>query len=199
MLKNIYKPLKLKRNMQKRGKKGAIELSIGTIVIVVLAMSMLILGLVLVRSIFTGAKYNVDQMNDKVKDQIGKLFTEEKRTVIYLGNAKATIKQNEDWGVAFAIKNLGQGTAESSKFSYEIVVSDPDLRKKCGISERDVMSWISTGRADDFTLPPGQLYYGITRFTIPETAPLCTVRFHLEVKKDNANYAIDLFDVQVTS
>ena len=56
------------------GKKGAIELSIGTIVIVVLAMSMLILGLVLVRTIFAGATYNVQQMNDKVKDQINQLF-----------------------------------------------------------------------------------------------------------------------------
>ena len=41
------------------GKKGAMELSMGTIVILVLAMSMLILGLVLIRTIFMGAKYNV--------------------------------------------------------------------------------------------------------------------------------------------
>ena len=41
-------------------KRGAMELSIGTIVIIVLAMSMLILGLVLIRTIFTGAKYNID-------------------------------------------------------------------------------------------------------------------------------------------
>ena len=37
-------------------KKGAIELSMTTIVILVLAMSMLILGLVLIKAIFTGAK-----------------------------------------------------------------------------------------------------------------------------------------------
>ena len=39
-----------KRN--KTEKKGAIELSIGTVVIIVLAMTMLVLGIVLVRNIF---------------------------------------------------------------------------------------------------------------------------------------------------
>ena len=38
--------------MTKKNKKGAMELSMSTIIILVLAMSMLILGLVLVRSIF---------------------------------------------------------------------------------------------------------------------------------------------------
>ena len=49
-------------------KKAAMELSIGTIVIIVLAMSMLILGLVLIKTIFSGAKYNIDTMNDKVRN-----------------------------------------------------------------------------------------------------------------------------------
>ncbi|MEK6953289.1 MAG: hypothetical protein AABX29_09845, partial [Nanoarchaeota archaeon] len=48
-----------------KNKKAALELSIGTIVILVLAMSMLILGLILIRTIFTGAKYNVETMNKK--------------------------------------------------------------------------------------------------------------------------------------
>src|SRR3990167_4325944 len=82
-------------------KKAALELSIGTIVILVLAMSMLILGLVLVRTIFTGAKYNVETMNDKVRDQINayllkikkdfyiwrrikRLFSKERHMVLHL-------------------------------------------------------------------------------------------------------------------
>ena len=178
-------------------KKGAIELSIGTIVIIVLAMSMLILGLVLIKTIFTSSIYNVNQINDKVKDEINKLFAGDKKTVIYLPNQRATIKQNEDWGVAFAIKNLEKGSAQESKFSYEVVVSDPDVRKKCGLGERDIESWITTGRSDLVTLSPGDIYYGIVRFSIPESAPICIVRFHLDVKKDNRHYATDFFDVEV--
>jgi hypothetical protein len=61
--------------MNKRGKRGALELSIGTVVIIVLAMSMLILGLVLVKNIFSGAKYNIDQLNDKVTDEINQYLS----------------------------------------------------------------------------------------------------------------------------
>ena len=180
-----------------RSKSGAIEMSVGTIVIIVLAMSMLILGMVLVKNIFSGASENVLQMNDKVKDQIYKLFVEDKRTVVYLPNQIAEIKQNEDWGIAFGVKNLQRGTAEAGRFHYDVSVSDPDVAKKCGIGERDVESWIKTGRVDDMTIAPGQSYFGIVRFFISDTAPLCTVRFHIDVTKDGAPYATDFFDVEV--
>jgi hypothetical protein len=109
-------------------KKGAIELSIGTIVIIVLAMSMLILGLVLVKNIFGGATYNIDTMNEKVKGEISKLFVEDRKTVVYLENSLAKIDQGKSWGIGFAIKNLKRGTADSGDFSYEVVVSDPDVK-----------------------------------------------------------------------
>ncbi len=180
-----------------RWKKGAIELSIGTIVIIVLAMSMLILGLVLVKNIFSGSSENILQMNEKVKGEINKLFVEDKRTVVYLPNAIAKIGQNEDWGVAFGITNLERGTAEVGEFSYVVTVSDPDAKKKCGLAESDIESWIATGRVDQMSIAPGQNYYGIVRFLIPVDAPLCTVRFHIDVKMDGAVYATDFFDVEV--
>ena len=180
-----------------RGKNGAIELSIGTIVIIVLAMSMLILGMVLVKNIFSGSSENILQMNEQVKDQINKLFVEDKRTVVHLPNQIAKIGQNEDWGIAFGIKNLERGTAEAGRFSYDVTVSDPDVRQKCGIGERDIEAWIKTGRSDQMSIAPGQFYYGIVRFLIPEAAPLCTVRFHIDVKADGVTYATDFFDVEV--
>ena len=183
--------------MQKSSKRGAIELSIGTIVIIVLAMSMLILGLVLVRTIFQGATGNVDQMNDKVKDEINKLFVEDKKTVVYLPNQIAKIKQNEDWGIAFAIKNLEKGTAEASSFMYDVVVSDPDIRTKCGVGKRDIEAWITTGKSETVQVAPGDTLFRIVRFLIPEGAPLCTVRFNIVAKRDNTHYATDFFDVEV--
>ncbi len=180
-----------------RGKSGAIEMSVGTIVIIVLSMSMLILGMVLIKNIFSGASENVLQMNDKVKGEINKLFVEDKRTIMYLPNQIAKIKQNEEWGIAFGVKNLQRGTAEAGRFNYEVVVSDPDVRTKCGIGERDIESWIVTGRADQMTIAPGQSYFGIVRFFIPAGAPLCTVRMHLDVTKDNSPYATDFFDIEI--
>lgn len=178
-------------------KRGAIELSIGTIVIIVLAMSMLILGMVLIKNIFTGSSQNVLQMNDKVKNEINKLFVEDKKTVVYLPNQIAKIEQNEDWGVAFGIMNLARGTAEAGRFHYDVTVSDPDVRTKCGIDERSIEGWMTTGRSDDLIISPGESYAGIVRFLIPENAPLCTVRFHIDVTLDNTPYAIEFFDVEV--
>ena len=180
-------------------KKGAIELSIGTIVIIVLAMSMLILGMVLIKNIFSGSNENILQMNDKVKGEINKLFVEDKKTIVYLSNQIAKINQNEEWGVAFGIKNLQKDTSTAGKFSYEVLVSDPDVRKKCGLGEKDIENWIKTGRTDSMTLPPGENYYGIVRFFIPENAPLCTIRFHVDVKVDNVPYTTDFFDVEVVA
>lgn len=177
-------------------KKGAIELSIGTIVIIVLAMSMLIFGLILVRNIFTGSIDNVNVINDKVKDEINKLFVEDKRTVIYLPNQKAEIRQGEEWGVAFAIRNLVTGTPEASDFGYQVVVSDPNVRQKCGVGDADINSWMTTGQADTIPIAPGDTYYGIVRFSLPEVAPLCVVRFHLQVERDGQTYATDFFDVE---
>jgi hypothetical protein len=56
---------------------------------------------------------------------------------------------------------------------------------------------MTTGKSDDLTIAPGESYFGIVRFLIPETAPLCTVRFHIDVTMDNAPYATDFFDVEV--
>ena len=180
-------------------KNAAIEMSIGTIVTIVLAMSMLILGMVLVKNIFSGSSSNVLQMNDQVKGQINKLFTEDKRTVVNLPNQIAKIKQNEEWGVSFGVQNLARGTADSGIFAYEIVVAAPEeVTRMCGISDKEVMSWVGAGRVGkDIPIAPGETYLSIVRFIIPDTAPLCIVRFNLKVTKEGKAYATDFFDVEV--
>ena len=179
-------------------KRAAMELSVGTIVIIVIAMLTLILGIVLVKNIFEGSSDNILTMNDKVKDQINKLFVEGKKTVVYASNQKVEIEQNEEWGVAFAIKNLERGTSEVGNFEYEVKLSDPEgAKKRCGIGEADIMNWIQTGRTSKVAISPGDTYYGIVRFMIPENSPLCMIRFNIEIMKDGKLYATDFFDVQV--
>jgi len=179
-------------------KRAAMELSIGTIVIIVLAMSMLILGLVLIRTIFTGAKYNVDVMNDKVRDEINKLFVEDKKIVIYLANQEANVKQGDSWGVAFAIKNLKTGTPEASRFTYDVVVNNPsEVKKNCGINEKEALSWIKAGGSGGIKIAPGETYASIIRFQIPKTAPLCIIRYTINVESDSEFYIADSFDMNI--
>jgi hypothetical protein len=167
-----------------KNKKAALELSMTTIVVLVLAMSMLILGLVLVKTIFSGAKYNVEQMNQKVEDEIGKLFTEDKKIVVYLANNLAEITQGDNWGVAFGIKNQ----VSSSK----IGTSNRDC-----VKESEAMSWIRLGKEGSITLAPGQDKVWLVRFEIPETAPLCLIRYNIEIKADGTFYTSESFDVSI--
>jgi hypothetical protein len=60
-----------------REKKAAFELSMTTVVIIVLAMTMLALGLVLVRTIFKGATYTAESLNEKVKSEMDKTFADD--------------------------------------------------------------------------------------------------------------------------
>ncbi len=90
---------------KKTEKRAAMEMSVGTIVTIVLLMSALVLGLVLTRNIFTSTTDNVDTIDDQLKDEIQNLFgSGGKKLVVGLGGeSTATVKQGtENFGVPFA-------------------------------------------------------------------------------------------------
>jgi len=169
-------------------RRGAIELSMTTVVVIVLSMTMLILGLTLIRTIFTGAQYNVQSINDKVRGEINSLFLEnaDQKIAIYLPEQKAAIKQGEAYGVAFAIKNIETTT---QKFDYSVT---QEVGGNCPTGTTP-QNWILVGGKGTPEVTSGDTYYGLIRIQPPLTAPLCLTRFKLTVK----NYADTFFDVQV--
>ena len=176
-------------------KTGAIELSIGTIVIVVLAMSMLILGIVLVKNIFGGAMDITDMTNEQVKNQVSQLFGENKKLVVYPDTREIKVKSGGPGGFGIGIKNLLPGVTDK-KFSYEVVVSDPDIRSKCGVAEREAEGWITTGRAEDnIDLPSGEFTSGKVLISIPAGTALCTFRYRVNVMYGGTSYASELMDI----
>jgi type II secretory pathway pseudopilin PulG len=183
--------------MQKLGgKRAAVELSISTIVIVVLAVSMLILGLVLVKSIFTGAKNVADMSNEQLKNQISTLFGDQRKVVVYPDSKRVDITQGELNGFGIGIKNLNQGSSAGTKFSYEVIVSDPDVMKKCGVTDAAIIGLITTGRAEnDIMLASGESTASKVLFTTATGDPLCTVRLRINVKVNNEPYGSELMDV----
>lgn len=185
--------------MGKIGDRGAIELSIGTLVIIVLAMTMLILGIVLLKNIFSSAEGVVDMTDDQLREEINKLFGEDKKLIMYPSSRKVEIQQGETDGFGFGLKNLIEGSSGGT-FSYEVVVSDPDLRTKCGVSEKEAEAWIVTGRAEDnIELGAGGFTTGKILIKVPEGSALCTLRYRLNVKHEGQNYASDLMDVVIKS
>jgi hypothetical protein len=176
--------------MQKmRGKKAAIEMSIGTIVVVVLSMSMLILGLVLIKTIFTGAKNVADMTNDQLTSEISKLFGADQKVAVYPNSKQIEIVQGKASGFGIGIKNLRTGSSSGTRFSYEVVVSDPDVQTKCGVTDAEILKLITTGRsAADIPIASGETFATKVLLETQTGDPLCTVRFRVDVKANIEPY-----------
>ena len=160
-------------------KKAAVELSIGTIVIIVLAMSMLILGLVLVRNIFRGATDSVDEINEGVKEEIKNLFVrEDDRAVLKLTDGTAKVKQGQSFGVAFGVRNTEMGSTTSQTFKYDTILDDPAIRDKCGVSKEVAEDWVNFG-SGTLSVNPGKFDAERIKVTIPEDAPLCETKYRI--------------------
>jgi len=167
-------------------------MSVGTIVTIVLLMSVLVLGLFLVQKVFSSGTGAVDAIDDQVQNEITKLFAEEgMKLAIYPNSAEITLKKGDSAkGFAFSINNKG---VESATFSYEIsaVTVGYDYTRQCG-------SGMTASRADGYLLldagtiplPPGSAMERaeFVKFNIPESAPPCTIPYQLVIEKEGITY-----------
>ena len=170
-----------------KNKKGAMEMSVGTIVTIVLLMTVLILGLVLVRGIFTGGINSIGKINDKVNSQIDDLFADDEalRMAIYPSDSKLKIKQKtQGEGFAFALRN---NDLDQQRFSYKLEVDELfDIQGQCHINKNTADSWLISLRGT-VNIPGSQRVERpeLVLFNIPEDAPKCTIPYIVEVYRDD--------------
>ena len=180
-------------------RKGAVELSVGTIVILVIGMTMLVLGIVLVRTIFTGATDSVDLIDEGVKQEINKLFAEnDKKVVVKLPNNKAEITKGKDFGVAFGVRNTEQGgTGAAQRFNYKVEATG--IPSGCQVTKQEAERYIILGQAGNLTIVPGsEPEAEIIRFRPSDASPLCNLRYTITVtKQDNSFYDSERFDIEI--
>src|SRR4030042_2120613 len=166
-----------------KNKTGAMEMSVGTIVTIVLLMAVLVLGLTLTRGIFRGATDSINSIDDGVKNQINEMFAADdlKKLVAYPGTSISLKKGGSERGFAFSIRNIEKTTGV---FSYTIKAVDSD----CNIPKATADSYISLG--GDGTgiqiLPGNKLENPImVKFSLPESAPPCEIRYKINVERNN--------------
>jgi len=172
-----------------KNKKGAIELSMSTIVVLVLAMSMLVLGLILIRTIFSGATGAVDRINDEVLKGIDDtLSNSDAKIAIYPSVRKIEIKQGtQGEGFAFSIRNTA---LEEKEFVYTVAVDESfDISGKCRINAAEADSWLDV-YSGSFTLAGSSKMDlpELVTYTIPSDAPSCTIPFIVEIKSLGEHY-----------
>ncbi len=178
----------------KMNRKAAVELSVSTIVIIVLAMTMLILGLVLVRSIMCGAIGLTGDVNSKVRGEITKLFDATGGEVVCLGSGDKpiTLIPGGDADIIYcAIKATEPGR-------YKIVVKPDSI--KGSISKDKVKSWIiGTGEQkwEGSVAPGDETPKKIIRLNVPDNAAEELVQMQVEIYKNGELFSTQDLDFSV--
>lgn len=183
--------------MKSKNIRGQMEMSVGTIVTIVLLVTLLILGVVLIKNIFTSAKGVVDLTDQQLRSQISQLFSSEDQITIYPGTRLIEIKQESTDGVGIGIKNLLTGTAGTMTFSYQVKSTDVS---NCGVTNAVADSWIIVGKSEsNIAIASGDLASRKVLFNIPVGTPLCTARYSVTVTtSDGKVYGHgDYFDVTI--
>lgn len=192
-----------------KSKKAAIELSIGTMVIIVLAMSMLILGLVLIKNIFVGSTETVNELNEKVRSAVSSLFSDEGADVVVkLGSDHtARIKAGTDsFGIAIGARTPDGSSTTRERMKYTLTL-DTLTQKSCykTISPAGTEALFITSLKTPLPFDEADKSNVFARIilTIPKGTPVCTQKVYVDVKDtapasaSNPNVGSTFFVIEV--
>src|SRR3989338_4763200 len=173
-------------------KKAAIELSIGTIVIIVIGVSMLILGMVLVRSIMCKAVNLTDDVNSKVGDELDRYFGDTGLEVACIGEGGEPVKliAGKTNTVFCTIR-----ATEQAKYNINLVKSTSFITS---LKDDQLKPWIKSSSWSADVAHGDQSIKKVVTLQIPSNAPEGPIRFQLEVKKADVLVATKDLDFEIS-
>ena len=184
-------------------KRAAMEMSVGTMVTIVLLVTVLILGLTLVRGIFRGATDSIDSINEQVKSEIDNLFnTAQKEIVVSLGAKQtANVKRGtQNFGFVFGYYPDDPTELMNDKCYYNIEASDTGqyCSRITGWDKDKVKDWIISGtNRVSFDRLEKDTGYALVTLSIPEGIPTCEQKFYLEVTCPGSTSSKSFFQINV--
>lgn len=165
----------------KSKKRGAIELSMTTIIVVIMGITLLTLGLRWVYNIYGDIEKQKTQMSEAMEQQIIDTFGKSDKPLNLLKNY-LTIKQGETQNLGIAIRNIGNN--DNQHFKYDIVID----QIPSNANKNSVLSWFLYSKGKEFTLDSGQIQTDLISIGVPKTgAPLGRYRVTVELtcREDN--------------
>jgi len=172
---------------RRTGKRAAMEMSVGTMVTIVLLMIVLVLGIFFIQKIFSTGTNAIDQLDNSVKGELSKLFgQDETRQIVFYPSRDISIKKGDSGGFAFSLRNTER---TDGVFSYTVFVQE--VGSDCTMTEDEADSLIILGKTgSNINIPSGsKLNDGIfVKFNIPNSAPLCDIRYGIDVQKNGETY-----------
>ncbi|MEX2017281.1 MAG: hypothetical protein WD876_02310 [Candidatus Pacearchaeota archaeon] len=172
-----------------RSRKAAIEMSMTTFVTIVLVVIVMVLAIFFIQRIFDSGKTAIDGIDAKIQSEINKLFAGGgKKIVVYPTEREIKIPQGDSGGFGFSIENQDP---TRGVFSYTVKASEisSECRSQMTLIQADNL--IELGASESgIDLGSGQeLEQAIfVKFAVPETAPLCLIRYRVDVGKKTEGY-----------
>ncbi len=173
--------------MNLKNREGALELSIGTIVVIVIGMSMLILGLVLVRTIFAGSTGTVDELNEQVQSEILNLFgNSQGNVVVKLGSAGiAEVKPGDRFNVAVGAQHPDGASITRDTLQYRISLAD-DSNENClrilGKERAEGLFVTRVNNWNNFDTFSGSTAFSLIEIDVPSGTARCTQKVNVDMK-----------------
>ncbi len=158
-------------------KSGAMELSVNTIVVIVLSVTMLIIGIVLVRNIMCGALGLTVDINNKVRGEITRLFGASEGEVQCIGAGGEPV-QMIPGQLNFVYCGINAERTEEYVINAQVTAA-PE-----GITETQVTQrWVKSSTWEGSVSPGDREPKKVMRLDIPNDAPEGLLTIRLTVKK----------------
>ena len=156
----------------KRGRKGAMEMSMGTIVTIVIAVSMLILGMVFVRSIMCSGIHMSDQISQGTQNKIRDLFGANDYGVKCMGEGGEIISISDG-----GVRRVGCliKTDEGGQYSLKLV----DIKSLKGATTDTVKAWVVDEGFVGFA-GVGDTLAEVVILSIPKNTPKTSLKLTIE-------------------
>lgn len=175
-----------------KNKRAAMEMTVGTMITIVLLVAVLVMVLFFITKIRESGVRAIEGVDSAMRAQIDKLFAEDstKKIVIYPATKQITIKKGEaNLGFGFAIRNIG---SEEDRFSYDITATE----EKCGMRLTEQENLIALGKnGKNILIQAGTIMDDpiFVRFNIPDNAPPCNIRYAVDMQKSGEVYGSTIY------
>jgi len=158
-------------------KRAAMEMSVGTIVTIVLLMALLVLGLFFIRNIMCSGIVLTDQIDEKVSNEIKGLFGETDYGVKCMGEGNQDVKVGDGGRKRiFCVIN----TKEQASYDLKVV----DIESLKGVETSKVKNnWIKDEDALGVSVSPGTKDVVVMLLDVPDGVTDTSLK--IEVSSEN--------------
>jgi hypothetical protein len=160
-----------------KNKKAAFEMSITTIIIIVIAVVMLILGLVFVRTIMCGAMNIATTTLEGAQGEINKLFGEERGEEVTCMGVRQPLDIIPE---SYNIVGCGFQPGVQTTYSYKFTIKSA---KDINGNNMDTSGWITESLTGTKTVGPGTIEYATFAIRPDENAPEGLLVIDVEISK----------------